>query len=99
MHIKPRFKLKGKTWRIRMVPEIGPNGDCLGLTEQVTRTIYLRADLKEQMMPVFLHELFHVMCFEAHLHHGDLGLNPMMEEIQAEAFADLLSTVFELKMK
>ncbi len=101
MRIPRQFKLKGKLWKVTYEPNLkaDDNSLCDGLCDFDTRTVVLDSALKgRKKKSVFLHELFHVLIHEAHINPG-VRFSGGLEEVLADAFADLLITSFSLKWK
>ncbi len=102
MRIPRQFKLKGKRWNVKYVPELkADDGDgCDGLCDFDTRTITLDASLRgRKKRETFLHELFHVVIHEAHINRG-VRFSDGLEEVLCDAFSDLMTTSFShLKWK
>lgn len=100
MKLPKKFKLKGKTWRIRFVDSIKDSGmDCLGICHCDRRLIEIVKGLPpKKLKATFLHELFHAVIFEAHINYGT-KFGAGIEEVLCDAFEDALSTCFVLKFK
>lgn len=101
MIIPKRFTHKGKVWKVKIKSGlVHPDScDCEALCDIETRTIFLDPSLKgNKKKEKFLHELFHVVIYEAHINTG-VRFSEGLEEVLCDAFADLLSTSFNLKWK
>lgn len=100
MNIPNSFMLKGKRWKILRPKVIKQDGVlCDGLCSWHTRTIRISADLnKREAVHTFLHELFHAVVYEAHIGPGS-NFNDELEDVLAEAFVDVLKSLFTIKLK
>lgn len=96
MRIPKEFTHKGKHWKVIQTadPKHEDGTDCEGLCDCENRVIILDARLKgKAKKTAFLHELFHVVVFEAHINQG-VRFTVGLEEVLCDAFADLISTSF-----
>lgn len=100
MRIPMSFKHKGKTWKVKYQPDLIEKEEADGMTDFDTRTILLDSSLKGQKKKaVFLHELFHVVVYEAHVP-SNVRFSEGVEEVLCDAFADLMTKSFtKLKWK
>jgi Zn-dependent peptidase ImmA (M78 family) len=101
MRYPKRFMHKGKLWKVMFEEDLKHEDgtECNGLCDTDDRIITLDASLKgDKKKRIFLHELFHVVIHEAHINPG-VPFSEGIEEVLCDAFADLLSTSFNLKWK
>ncbi len=101
MKLPKSFTYKGHVWKIvqtkNLVHEDGTK--CDGICDTDLRTIYLEKTLvsaKKQF--AFFHELQHVVVHESHIP-LDAPFTESIEDILAEAFAELLTTVFKVSWR
>jgi hypothetical protein len=67
------------------------------LCESETKTIYLDRVLKLEERPrVFLHELFHALCFELKMHNA---MSDEVEELLADNLSYFLLDKFTIRLK
>lgn len=99
--MKRTIQIKGKTWKIKRKknPTLKGVGPCHGVADLQNRIIILDSRMKgDQLTKIFIHELLHGCIHELHLkEHG--GIDDAVEEILVEGLADILTTLFEMKLK
>ncbi len=96
MRIPNKFTHKGKLWTVLYEADLKHDDgtECDGLCDLDERIIYLDAALTgRKKKQTFLHELFHVLIFEAHINAG-VRFSEGLEEVLCDAFADLITTSF-----
>jgi Zn-dependent peptidase ImmA (M78 family) len=96
MKIPKKIKIKGKTWRIRLVPSIiEDDEECQGLCNFDDRLILINKKLSEaQTKFVLFHEVFHALLHEAHVPRN-VRFSEALEEVICDSFADLLTSTFK----
>lgn len=101
MRLPNSFQYKGHTWKVTIEKNLfhSDGTKCAGLCDTETREIYIEAKLsRKEKLSAFYHELFHVIVHEAHVP-ADTPFTEGVEDIMAEAFADLLETTFKLGLR
>jgi len=98
MKLPNSFKYKGRSWKV--IQEKNLHADdgakCMGLCDTDLRTIYIESSLsKKEKARVFLHELFHALVHETHIP-PNIVLSEDIEDILAEAFADIFETLLKV---
>jgi len=100
LRVPSKFTIKGKVWTVRTKTKLRLGGDdCDGTCDFETRTITLKRGLsKDKRRQTFLHELFHVVIYEAHINPGTkFGIG--LEEVLCDAFVDCLETLFKVSWR
>jgi hypothetical protein len=92
--------VKGKLWTVEYKWGLRDGGEIVdGLCQYGPRKILIRRELKKEDKPaVFLHELIHAILFESHLNE-DGGLDGFAEEVVCSSIADVILTLFHLRLK
>jgi len=100
LKIPKKFKLKGRTWTVRTEADLSADGyECDGICIPEDRLILLNSDLpQKKRRGVFLHELFHAVIYEAHIHPG-VRWSGGLEEVFCDAFKDVIESLFEVRFK
>jgi hypothetical protein len=99
MRIPKQFTHKGKVWKVEYEEELHHEDgtECDGLCDWDSRTIFLDTSLTgKKKLAIFLHELFHVLVWEAHISEG-AAFTEDIEDILADAFSDMLTTTFGVR--
>lgn len=101
MKIPKSFIYSGKVWKIYLEKDLHHDDGtkCDGLADLDLREIFLDKSLpKAKKEFVLMHELFHVVMHESRVPPNVL-LTEDIEDILAEAFAELMTNCFKVRFK
>lgn len=102
MRIPKEFYVKGRLWQTVYKWNLRDDdgNPCDGLCDHISRIVYIEHALSKAEKPsVFHHELFHAICHESHVSGVDGGLDPLVEELLAEAFQDFIGLSWIIRWK